>query len=90
MKRMLKKVCNWWNQNATKRWLLTLDRLCLCWIADLGFESFKEAGGLAGEGVTQADIIFFAAVLLFLILYTPSYMFPDSDSPVLCSKRKEP
>lgn len=89
MKKLFFKIFSWWNQNSTKRWLLFLDRICICWIAWLVFGAFKDAGGLTGEVLTQADVIFFAALLFFLILYTPSYMFPESSKLIANEEQKK-
>lgn len=88
LNRMLKKVFSWWNQNATKRWLLTLDRLCICWLISQCYESFIESGGISGVEL-EVGLLFLTAMILFVILYTPSHMFPQSDEEV-GRKRKEP
>lgn len=76
-------VCfgRWMNANATKRWLLALDRICTCFLITMIYD------GIRGELVKSDqligyDFVLVGVILLFLVLYTPSYMFPSSHEPV--------
>ena len=89
MKKFFKKILNWWNQNATKRYVLTLDRLAICWLMTQCYESFLENGGIEGVEL-EVGLLFLTAMILFIVLYTPAYMFPDSDQEFGWRKRKEP
>lgn len=82
MKKFLKKIINWWNQNATKRWLLALDRGCICYLFTMFMAVIKDVAGTSGD-ITEFDLAALGLLLLFVICYTPSYMFPGSDAPVV-------
>lgn len=82
MKKFLKKIISWWNQNATKRWLLTLDRGCICYMFTMIWLGVKDVSGPCAE-FTERDVALVGIMLLFVVLYTPAYMFPGSDAPVV-------
>lgn len=81
MKTVLKRIANWWNQNATKRWLLALDRGCICYMFTMFMAVVKDVAGTSGD-ITEFDVAALGLLLLFVTCYTPSYMFPGSDAPV--------
>ena len=81
MKTVLKCIINWWNQNATKRWLLTLDRLCICYLFTNIWMVARDVTYASGEfGLLDLSLV--GILLMFVVLYTPAYMFPGSDAPV--------
>lgn len=78
---MWRKFLNYWKQNATKRWLLALDRFAIVALAFIGFQSAIEQN-LELVADSTAMCFFLGALILFIILYTPSYMFPTADEEV--------
>lgn len=78
---LLMRFVRWWNTNATKRWLLALDRMSICYLFTVVFEGMKDAAGISEDPAWLA-LAWVAVVALFIILYTPSYMYPNSSEPV--------
>lgn len=71
----------WMNANATKRWLLALDRICTTFLITMIYDGVR--GELTkGDQLIVYDLVLVGVILLFLVLYTPSYMYPSSHEPV--------
>lgn len=82
MKRFFKKIINWWTQNATKRWLLTLDRLCICYMFTMIWMVARDVANSPSGDFGLLDLALVGVFLMFIVLYTPAYMFPGSDASV--------
>lgn len=80
--RGIKAALRWWDTNASKRWLLALDRFCICWMFGFILTGLREIKGITGGECSDVDFLVVAALLMFLVLYVPSYMFPAANSPV--------
>lgn len=77
----MKRFGRWMNANATKRWLLVLDRICISFLITMIYGGLREEMAKSGQ-FTVYDLALVGSVLLFLVLYTPSYMFPSSHESV--------
>lgn len=77
----LARFGHWMNTNATKRWLLALDRFCICFLITMIYGGVREEIAKSGQ-YTVYDLALVGGILLFLVLYTPSYMFPSSHESV--------
>lgn len=81
MKKYLSVILNWFNENATKRFMLLLDRICYCWLFTCVFSDLVAVNPERYFNL-EAVIIGMGSLFFFLCCYTPSYMFPGSNSPV--------
>ena len=78
---ILKCCGRWWNTNATKRWVLALDRLTIFLLIPAMYNSVAKV--IYDRFDHFEGFVFFVGVaLVFILLYTPGYMFPSSDQPV--------
>lgn len=82
MKTVLKRIGSWWNRNATKRWLLALDRGCICYMFTMIWMVARDVASAPSGDFGLLDLALVGILLMFVVLYTPPYMFPGSDAPV--------
>ena len=80
---ILKRFGRWWNRNATKRWLLALDRFSICYMFTVILVEMIDYAGTSVV-LTEDVVALVCVAFLFIILYTPSYMYPNSSEPVRC------
>lgn len=80
-------VCCWLNRNATKRYLLTLDRLCTMYLFSLVFSCLVYVNP-DRYGNQEALLYFVGAMMLYLTAYTPAYMFSGSNDELGQKKNK--
>ena len=75
-----KRFICWLDSIASKRFVLVLDRLTVGWFFTVIIASLSDH--VPAEDLNGYYIFGVGLFLLFLVLYTPSYMYPGSFDPI--------